>query len=53
MILFDLQKKRTVKITLDASCALGMDAVMQLTCFLARMLLVNLLHAYNNTQQEK
>lgn len=50
MLLFDLQKKRTVKITPDAFCALDMDAAMQLTCFLARMPLVNLLHAYNNTQ---
>lgn len=50
MLLFDLQKKKTVKITPDVSSALGMDATIQLTCFLARMPLVNLLHAYNNIQ---
>ena len=50
MLLFDLQKKKTVKITPDASYALSMNAAMQLTCFLARMPLVNLSHAYNNTQ---
>ena len=50
MLLFDLQKKKPVKITPDASCALGMNATMQLTCFLARMPLANLLNAYNNIQ---
>ena len=48
MLLFDLQKKKTVKITPGVSGALSMDAAMPLTCFLARMPLANLLHAYNN-----